>query len=178
MRNTYSRFAAAIAVLSLAACSTVVPPPSQQPTQPKAQPQAPPPKPVAGDWTEWPIAAGDWVYRQDTRGSIALFGPQRADATLTVRCDKSQRKIYISRAGQVTSGAQMTLRASSGLQSYPAGNSGGSPNYAAIALATNDFMLDRIATTRGRFAVETTGLASIAVPIWPEFTRVVEDCRG
>ena len=176
MRNTYSRFAAAIAVLSLAACSTVVPPPTQQPSKP--QPQAPPPKPVAGDWTEWPIAPGGWVYRQDDRGSIALFGPPRADATLTVRCDKAQRKIYISRAGQIAAGGQMTLRASSGLQSYNAGNSGGSPSYAAIAMATNDFMLDRIASTRGRFAVETTGVASIAVPIWPEFTRVVEDCRG
>lgn len=72
----------------------------------------------------------------------------------------------------------MTLRASSGLQSYPARNSGGPLNYAAIALPVDDYMMDRIAFSRGRFAVETSGLLSLAIPIWPEFTRVVEDCRS
>ena len=73
------------------------------------------------------------------------------------------------------SGAQMTLRASSGQQSYSARNSGG---YAVIAVPATDYMVDRIAFSRGRFAVETTGLAPLAIPIWPEFTRVVEDCRA
>ena len=45
-------------------------------------------------------------------------------------------------------------------------------------MAPDEYMLDRIAFSRGRFAVQTTGLTSLAIPIWPEFTRVVEDCRS
>ncbi|MGB5725326.1 MAG: hypothetical protein WBM39_13030 [Parasphingorhabdus sp.] len=72
----------------------------------------------------------------------------------------------------------MVLRASAGLQSYPASNSGGTPNYVAISVAPRDMMMDRIAYSRGRFAVETDGLQSLAIPVWPEFSRVVEDCRN
>ena len=72
----------------------------------------------------------------------------------------------------------MTLRASSGLQTYMARPTGGDAAYTAIAVMPNDVMLDRIAFSRGRFAVETSGLDSVAIPIWPEFTRVVEDCRS
>lgn len=133
---------------------------------------------MRGDWTEWPLAKGDWVYREDDRGSIALFGPPNAEATFIIRCDRARNQLFLSREGVVAeSGAQMTLRASSGLQSYPARNSGGALNYAAIALPVTDYMMDRIAFSRGRFAVETNGLQSLAIPIWPEFIRVVEDCR-
>lgn len=72
----------------------------------------------------------------------------------------------------------MVLRASEGMASYPAGNNGARPPYAAIAVSPGDIMMDRIAYSRGRFAVETSGLQSLAIPVWPEFSRVVEDCRG
>lgn len=75
-------------------------------------------------------------------------------------------------------GAPMTLRASSGMQTYETrGTGGGVPYYTAVSLDPNDIMLDRIAFSRGRFAVQLSGQPSIAIPIWPEFTRVVEDCR-
>ncbi|QTD55259.1 hypothetical protein [Parasphingorhabdus cellanae] len=183
------------AILLAAGCSAVVPSPTAAPAQtpapspapapasapvsaPTATP-APAPAPVSGDWTDWPIAQGDWVYRRDERGSIALFGPPNAEATFMIRCDQGRNQLFLSREGIVAnSGAQMTLRASSGLQSYPARNSGGALNYAAAVLPVNDYMMDRIAFSRGRFAVETTGLAPLAIPIWPEFTRIVEDCRN
>jgi len=178
-------------MLLASGCSAVVPAPTPAPTQtpaptpapepiPDPEPAPPPaPEPMKGNWTDWPIAQGDWVYRQDDRGSIALFGPPNAEATFMIRCDQGRNQLFLSREGVVAgSGAQMTLRASSGLQSYPARNSGGPLNYAAIALPVNDYMMDRIVFSRGRFAVETTGLASLAIPIWPEFTRVVEDCRN
>lgn len=72
----------------------------------------------------------------------------------------------------------MVLRASAGLQSYPAGDNGGTPDYADISVSPGDIMMDRIAYSRGRFAVETSGLESLAIPVWPEFSRVVEDCRA
>ncbi|QJB69433.1 hypothetical protein [Parasphingorhabdus halotolerans] len=181
MRITVNNFSAIATVFSLAACSTAQPEPTPAPAPaPVVQTSTPAPAqvPVSDDWTEWPIAPGTWVYRQDDRGSIALFGPANADATLTVRCDRDQRQIFLSRAGQATSGAQTTLRASSGLQSYPTRSTGSSsPYYSALALAPADYMLDRIAFSRGRFAVQTTGMQPLAIPVWAEFARVVEDCR-
>jgi hypothetical protein len=118
------------------------------------------------------------VYRKDNRGSLALFGETDRDAVFIIRCDKSRRQLILSRSGSVGDKATMLLRASAGLQSYSASNSGGSPQYAAISVSPGDLMMDRIAYSRGRFAVETSGLQSLAIPVWPEFSRVVEDCRA
>lgn len=167
---------------SITACSATQPesapsppPPPQAVAPPVVQtPQVTQPK---GVWTDWQIASGQWVYRQDARGSLALFGRSDSDATVIIRCDQNRDQIFISRAGSITAGARMTLRASSGLQSYQARSNGDDPSYAAISVDPADIMLDRIAFSRGRFAIETTELQSIAVPIWPEFTRVLEDCR-
>ena len=35
----------------------------------------------------------------------------------------------------------------------------------------------RAAFSKGRFAIETPGLATLYVPSYPEITRVIEDCR-
>jgi hypothetical protein len=72
----------------------------------------------------------------------------------------------------------MTIRASSALKQLNAQPTGGSPAYVAVELLPTDSILDAIAYTRGRIAIETSGQKSIAVPIWAEFPRVIEDCRG
>lgn len=176
---------ASASLMVIAACSA---------PEPKAQPRiAEAPKPIAlpappavqaatiiqptGDWIDWPISAGDWVYRQDDRGSIALFGPTGQDAILTLRCMKNDRQLFLSRAGSATNGATMTIRTSHMLKSYDASPTGGSPAFTAIAINSNDGILDAIAHTRGRFAVEVTGMKSIAVPSWSEIVRVTQDCR-
>lgn len=180
MRITFA-FSASILPL-VVACSAPEPEAAPVPApQPPKIMVAPTPAPVsqpAGKWTDWPLAAGDWVYRSDQRGSLALFGAPNGNAKFLIRCDQAQKRIFLSQAGTIDKGASMTLRASSGMQTYSARDSGGAPSYAAISVAPDDYMLDRIAFSRGRFAVQTTGLTSIAIPIWPEFTRVVEDCRS
>lgn len=182
MRITFA-FSASILPL-IAACSApepeAAPVPAPQPPKITVAPTpapAPVPQPT-GKWIDWPLASGDWVYRSDQRGSLALFGAPNGNAKFLIRCDQAQKRIFLSQAGVIGDGASMTLRASSGMQTYSAGNSGGAPAYAATSLAPDDYMLDRIAFSRGRFAVQTSGLTSIAIPIWPEFTRVVEDCRS
>lgn len=182
MRITPTPLFALAALLATTACSTSQPEPAPAPSPPVAPTPTPTPAPApaSGAWTEWPLQPGTWVYREDDRGSIALFGPAQSDALFTIRCDRSRRQIFISRAGQAPAGgAAMTLRASSGLQSYTGRSTGASaPYYTAVAMSPTEFMLDRIAFSRGRFALETAGMASVAIPIWPEFTRVVEDCRS
>jgi len=181
MRITYVFSTSILPIALLAACSTPEPAPAAKPQPPQIAAPAPAPTPVrqpTGKWIDWPLASGDWIYRKDQRGSLALFGRPNSNATLLIRCDQNQKRIFISRVGSVGNGASMTLRASSGLQTYPARNSGGNVPYAAISIAPDDYMLDRIAFSRGRFAVQTTDQTSLAIPIWPEFTRVVEDCRS
>ena len=190
MKSKYALIFSAIGLLS--ACVPASTPPSSggagqasapRPTpQPAPQPQpAPLPQPTPApvyqtDWTYWPVTPGDWVYRQDERGSIALFGPLGADALVTLRCDTGRRMLYISRQGQVGSGAQMTLRASQGMQSFAMMQVNGT-NYAAAAIQPNDPMLDKMAYSRGRFVVEVTGLSPLKLPNWAEVSRVIEDCR-
>ena len=165
-------------LLALAGCSTAPPEPAPAPPPVKAvATPEPEPEPLQGEWIDWPITPGTWTYRKDDRGSLALFGEVGRDANFIIRCDQSRRQLYLSRPGSVDEGASMKLLASAGQASYPATNSGGTPSYAAIAVSPGDIMMDRIAYSRGRFAVETSGLQSLAIPAWPEFSRVVEDCR-
>lgn len=48
----------------------------------------------------------------------------------------------------------------------------------AVALPASDPLLDQMAFSRGRFLITVEGGPSLVVPAWPEFARVVEDCRG
>jgi len=53
----------------------------------------------------------------------------------------------------------------------------GPPAALAVSLAARDPLLDAMAFSRGRFAVETAGLPTLYVPSWTEVSRVIEDCR-
>lgn len=178
MRKTIFSLSFVAPVLLLAACvapKPAAPPPTPPPPPPPAPPAA---APVSNDWREWPVSPGTWSYRQDERGSIALFGMPESAALLTVRCDKTARRIYVSRAGSVAaSGGQIKVRTSFGENAWPATPTGGVPPFAAAKLDPRETGLDRMAFSRGRFAVEMTGQTPLVVPAWPEFARVLEDCR-
>jgi hypothetical protein len=137
----------------------------------------PPPQPqsLPADWGDWPLAPGDWIYRRDERGSIALFGPAGQNALLTLRCDTQRQRLYLSREG--ASGTRIVVRASSSMKEFVAGPTGGTPAYVAAEIAPADPILDAIALSRGRFALEAEGQQSLAIPSWPEIAKVVEDCR-
>ena len=178
----YIRFLVLSFMVSVAACSAPPPPPK---TMPAARPATITPTPVAapvrqpGEWMDWPLTPGDWVYRRDERGSIALFGVPGADALVTLRCDTGRGKIYLARANVAGMGsATFTLRSSSTLKEFTAQSTGGPLPYLATEIMPNDTVLDAIIYTRGRIALETTGQSSLAIPSWSEIARVVEDCRG
>jgi hypothetical protein len=177
-----TRFLPLIGIIccGLSACAVPEPAP-RQPQQPPVrpiikQPPLPAQPPQSSAWIDWPIAPGFWVYRQDDRGSIALFGAANADATVTLRCDRGRQKLYLARAGNGLAGT-MTVRSSLTLKALPAVPTGGNPPYLATEIAPNDRILDAISTTRGRIAIEIQGMPSIAIPIWSEVPRVIEDCR-
>lgn len=154
----------------------VVAPPT--PKLPAVTP-APPPIAVGSNWQDWPATPGDWAYRQDARGSVALFGPPGGDALFLVRCETQARRIFVSRSGAFPAGetGRMTVRATTGLQTYPVANASGAATYVAAELAPDDRHLDAMAFSRGRFLISVKGATDLVVPSWPELTRVIEDCR-
>ena len=47
----------------------------------------------------------------------------------------------------------------------------------AVSLSARDSLLDAMAFSKGRFAVEATGQPTLYLPSWIEVSRVIEDCR-
>lgn len=179
-----TRFLPLIPLLLIAACTSSPPSPEALAPRPAPAP-APTPRsslavpPVAAAWQDWPPSAGDWVYRRDNKGSIALFGGKGGNADFMIRCTLPARKIFVSRAGGFPADVtgQMVLRATSGLKSYTAANTGDTPPYVATEIPATDPQLDALAFSRGRFIVSVKGAADLVVPPWPELAHVVEDCR-
>ena len=158
-------------------------PAPEAPPPPIPQPAPPPPvmapEPVAADWRDWPIAAGDWTYQDNGNVKIAAFGQSGQTALLTFRCDSANKRIFVSRSSTLAPGqpgSPMTVRTSYGSVEWPATPDG--KGYMVAARLASDTTFDQIAFSRGRFAVEAPSAQPIAVPSWPEITRVIEDCRG
>ena len=84
--------------------------------------------------------------------------------------------MYLSRAGAAT--APLTVRTSSASRALAVQPTGGALPYVAAALAVNDPLLDAMAFSRGRVALQQEGAPVLVVPSWAEIGRVVEDCRG
>lgn len=164
------------ALLLLAgACSgpQVVPPPAPQPTRRPAPPAPPPPaQPAYKDWRDAPQTPGDWRYDNGT----ARFGS--AGATLfALTCNRAARTVSLIRTGTAPQSLPMTISTSSEtrpLSAEPAPQ--GAPQL-VVTLPARDKLLDAIAFSRGRFAVEVNGLPTLYLPAWPEVARVAEDCR-
>lgn len=160
-----------------------VPPRPAQPIPVPAPTPAPTPAPLpapplSAEWRDWPVTPGTWAYRQDARGSIALYGPVGADAELTLRCDRARGQIFLSRRGAGAGPTAMTIRTTSTLRPLTMLPTGGEPPYLAVALPVNDPLLDAIGFSRGKFVVEGAGLPPLVAPTWAELLRVTEDCRG
>ena len=130
-----------------------------------------------GDWRDWPLTPGDWVYRQDARGSIALFGARGEDALLTIRCDRIAGQVFLSRKGAAPGNAPMTVRTSSMLRPVSTQPTDGSLAYMAASLSGRNPLLDALGFSRGRFVIEQATLPILVIPAWAEILRVAEDCR-
>ncbi len=175
-------FLASSALLALASCSMpetapepARPVPVQVPTRAPLPTPAPTPTPLESDWRDWPLTPGTWVYRQDERGSIALYGRAGADAELTLRCDRARGRVYLSRRSDAA--AALTVRTSTDRKTLDARPAGGVPAYAAVELAPRDPLIDSMGFSRGRFLVQGGGASDLVLPAWPEILRVAEDCR-
>ncbi len=123
-----------------------------------------------------PATPGDWFYRPQPPGSVASFGPPQSEASLQLRCDPASGAIELARTGAATS-ATMTIRTETADRALTAQVVEGPLPTTVARVQARDPLLDAMAFSKGRFAVEVAGLSPLYVPAWPEVTRVIEDCR-
>lgn len=185
-RSLTASFAALLPSLALlASCvgpgtgpARPVPAPTPAPARPTPAPPAPAqPVPAETEWQYRPATPGSWSYRPEAAGAVAIFGTGAADARLTLRCDRASRRVSLARAGTGAASA-ITVRTSYGATSWPATASSGATAQIVAFRAASDTVLDQLAYSRGKFAVEMSGQETLIVPAWAEVSRVIEDCRG
>jgi hypothetical protein len=126
----------------------------------------PPPAPPVEDWPDLPLSPGDWSYAADSGGSHARFAGPEGPA-LRLSCSYADRQLSLHREGH-GAGAGRPLRVSTSF----------GKREVTRAIPAGDPLLDELAFSRGRFAVETDRPERLIVPSWPEVARVIEDCRG
>ncbi|MBD0273988.1 MAG: hypothetical protein ICV73_18930 [Acetobacteraceae bacterium] len=158
-------------MLGAASCATrSVPPPAPAPAPapPPVRPAPPPPPPPLA-WQDAPLSPGDWSFRDGGAQSAATYGAQAP--ALIVSCG-ADRRISLVRPG--ASGAALTLRTTNGERALAASMTA---DGLAATLVASDPLLDALAFSRGRIAIEAAGTPLLIVPSWPEPARVIEDCR-
>jgi hypothetical protein len=115
------------------------------------------------------LSPGDWSYRADSGGPLALFQSDRLSFSL--RCQPN-RVIVIGLGGAAA--ASLVLETSYGERRLPA-----TAHLAGTIaeLPASDPLFDQLAFSRGRFLVRIEGQGDLVVPAWPEPARAIEDCR-
>lgn len=192
MKQIYAQFSAAIALsIGVAACvpqpvSAPTPSPSPVPTPAPTPTPTPTPTPappqivtqVAYDnWMDAPQTPGDWDYIPTALGGAASFGTSTDQPAFTLWCDRTRRQVELVRHGDASRSREMRVMTETGERLLDAVPRSNSPQRIFAALSANDPLLDAMAISKGRFAVETAGFATLYLPSWPEVTRVIEDCR-
>lgn len=167
---------AAGAALSNCAAPKVIPPAPQPPPRPAPRPA--PPLPVQPlDWRDADQTPGTWLWSVSAGRSSAAFGIPGAAPVATLTCDRAAGQVVLARSGSAGAAVPMqveTTTATYPLMSDPARSASG---WIGAGLAPRSPVLDAIAFSRGRFALETAGHPTLYLPSWPELSRVIEDCR-
>ena len=130
----------------------------------------------AFNWRDAPITPGIWRWSGDGGNSVARFGSDPAMPQLALRCVRATRAITIERSGVASGTGPVNMTISTSTMTRPMVAEPGAASLVA-ALVARDSLLDAIAFSRGRFAIEAEGLDPLYVPSWPEMSRVIEDCR-
>lgn len=130
----------------------------------------------SGNWLDAPQTPGDWSYGQESSETLALFGNGSPEHVLVLRCDKAKREVGIARRGASERPLLMRVRTETTERTLTATQVPRQMLVAATVKAS-DPLLDAMAITKGRFAIEVEGMEPLYIPAWAEVTRVIEDCR-
>lgn len=155
---------AAVMALAMAGCAAV-PTPTTPPPAPRPAP-APTPTPLPTtnkSWEERDVSPGAWRYDAGNR-TAAFVQAGNPGPLLTMSCAGGGIRLTSTLDGNVA------LRTSAGTDQIRF--DGGS-----ATVPGRDIRLDRIAFSRGRFALESAN-GALTLPVQSEIGRVIEDCRG
>jgi hypothetical protein len=125
--------------------------------------------------TATPIA-GSWSYVATTDGTEATFTNASSFPQLWLRCTRATRRVSIARPAS-TAAPLLNIWTSSLTRGVPSSFNSATGRLTA-ELATDDPLLDAIATSRGRIGFSVGDQPALVVPAWAEAARVIEDCRG
>jgi hypothetical protein len=120
-----------------------------------------------------PLTPGDWSYRS----GMATFGDPGAQPRLVLRCDRPGGAVEIIRAGSAVAALPMGVLTEFQARSLDAVPARSDPASIVAQVPAHDPLLDAMALSKGRFAIEIAGLQTLYLPSYPEVTRVIEDCR-
>ncbi len=128
------------------------------------------------NWIDAPQTWGDWRYARVDGGTLARFGT--ADrAIFGLGCMAGSQRVALLRYGVAADGdTPMIIRTETVDRTLSARLSNDGQAVSATS-TSRDPLLDAMAFTRGRFAVEVQGAPPLYLPSWPEVSRVIEDCR-
>jgi len=155
--------------LFAASCTAIPTPEAPPPAPPPAAPPAPPPATApALPWDQRALYNGAWRYDAGSR-TAAFVETGAVNPLVTLAC--SGGGIRLSAAlGPAGQPIDVVLLTSAGTDRLRFDGTG-------ITLPANDGRLDRIAFSRGRFALEASNGRALTLPVHSEIGRVIEDCR-
>ncbi|MEZ5679800.1 MAG: hypothetical protein R3E14_00710 [Erythrobacter sp.] len=185
MKPIFAHTSGAIALTAAAAACVPAPDstPAPSPTPVVIAPApTPTPTPVAAapafeSWIDAPQSAGEWRYILTSLGGAASFGTSQDKPDFTLWCDRTRRQVELVRHSDASAPRMMVVRTETAERQFTAQSQPNRPQRLVVTLSASDPLLDAMALTRGRFAVETAELPTLYLPPWGEFVRAIEDCR-
>ncbi|WP_374418565.1 hypothetical protein [Novosphingobium arvoryzae] len=173
--------ALALAAMALLGSCAAPPPPAPVAPPPAPPPAArpaplPPPAPAV-NWRDVPITQGDWRWSMADGRSTATFTTPGGTALVRLTCEKFLGEVRLWRAGTSTGHVPMALTTTTGTRPLLSEPLVSSPDWVVAQIRATDPVLDAVAFSRGRFALDVAGAPPLYLPSWPEISRVVEDCR-
>ncbi|MDC8754667.1 hypothetical protein OIK40_08445 [Erythrobacter sp. sf7] len=134
--------------------------------------------PVSDNWMDAPATPGDWRYAATANGSQADFGTPAAPVAFTIACRATTAgpQIELTRHDSAADNVPFTVRTETATRTFRARTSS-QRTILVYGIDPRDPLLDAIALSKGRFAIEVEGLPTLYLPSWAEVTRVIEDCR-
>ena len=180
--TTPARTVLALSLLAVTCCQTPQPAPpaappvatnvrTQAPVPPEVRASVPLPIPAQTAWEDRPQTPGDWKYMRDQDGASRAMFVRSGQVMFGMSCKPSRRIRLVVPDATAT---QMVVRSETTDRMLTGQREDGALQ---VELPANDPLLDAMAITRGRFAVEVEGKSALYLPAWAEVTRVIEDCR-
>ena len=173
-RRQLSLVIAGAGLLGSCAVPRVIPPVAAPPVA--IRPTPPPPGPPA-DWRDLPVTPGVWNWQREAGRSVARFAAPGTAPVITLTCDRAAGQVLLARAGIGEGHVPMAISTTNGTRPLTSEPAVSGPGWVTTAIRTTDPILDAMAFSRGRFALDVAGLPMLALPSWPEVSRVIEDCR-